>query len=132
MYKHIAILILRIGMGALLLPHGTGKIKRLFSFPDINFSDPIGLGPAVSLLLTLFAEVICAALVIIGYKTRLATIPLMILFLVITFVVHADGPWAKQELALLYFSGFAALYFLGSGKFSVDYLLKKNKSNGGV
>jgi len=132
MYKHIAILILRIGTGALLLPHGIGKINRLSSFPDINFSDPIGLGPAVSLLLTLFAEVLCAALVIIGYKTRLAVVPLLILFLVIAFVVHGQGPWAKQELALLYFSGFTALYFLGSGKFSIDYLLKKNKSDGDV
>ena len=132
MYKDIAILILRIGMGALLLPHGTGKIKRLSSFPDINFSDPIGLGPALSLLLTLFAEVICALMIIIGYKTRLATIPLLILFFIITFVIHGQGPWAKQELALLYFCGFAALYFLDSGKFSVDYLLNKNKSKRGL
>ena len=121
----IGILILRIAMGGLLLPHGIGKIHRLSAFPDIHFADPLGLGPTVSLILTIGAEVFCALLVIIGHKTKFATIPLMILFFVIIFIVHIDDPWAKKEMALLYFSGFAALYFWGSGKLSVDYFLNK-------
>jgi putative oxidoreductase len=125
MKNDIGLLILRIAMGALLLLHGIGKITRLSSFPDIHFADPVGLGPAVSLILTIVAEVLCAFLVIVGYKTKFATIPLMILFFVITFVVHIHDPWAKQEIALLYLSGFASLYFLGSGRFSIDYWLSK-------
>ena len=109
------------------MPHGLGKITKLSSFPDISFADPIGLGSALSLILTIFAEAICSVLVIIGYKTKLATIPLMILLFIITFVVHINDPWSKQEFTLLYFIGFAALAFLGSGNFSLDHILSKKK-----
>jgi putative oxidoreductase len=47
-------------------------------------------------------------------------IPLAITMIVAAFIVHADDPFGKKELALLYLSGCLTLIFTGAGKFSVD------------
>lgn len=103
-----------------MLTHGIPKMMKLFAGGEIQFADPIGLGAAASLILTVFAEVICAALIVVGFKTRWATIPLIITMIVATFVVHADDPFGKKEFALLYAVGYLAISLLGAGKYSVD------------
>ena len=108
-----------------MLTHGLPKINRLFGEGPVKFADPFGLGPEVSLGLAIFAEVICAGLVMAGFKTRLATIPLMLTMLTAAFYAHWDDPFGKKELPLLYFLVFIALLILGSGRFSLDKLLKK-------
>lgn len=113
-------LILRIGFGGFMLTHGIPKMMKLFAGGEIQFADPIGLGAAASLILTVFAEVICAALIVVGFKTRWATIPLIITMIVAAFVVHADDPFGKKEFALLYAVGYLAISLLGAGKYSVD------------
>jgi len=126
-----ATLLLRLVSGGFMLTHGLPKLKMLMAGSAADFADPIGLGPTFSLILTVFAEFLCAIFILIGFKTKLSTIPLMITMLVATFVVHLDDPFKKQEFPLLYFGIYAALFLLGSGKFSVDALLNKNK-NGSV
>src|SRR5690348_8185953 len=114
------LLILRIAAGAMILfGHGVAKLQKLNDSP-VRFSDPIGLGPLPSLLLASLAEVICAAMLMAGYKTRIALIPLMITMLVAAFITHMDDPWGKKELPLLYFFVFLFIYFLGPGKYSLD------------
>lgn len=122
--KNIGLLILRLGSGALMLSHGIPKINRLFA-DEIKFSDPFGLGSTVSLALAVFAEVICAALVIVGFKVRLATIPLMITMLTAAFYAHADDPFSRKELPLMFFISFLVLCILGGGKFSIDGATEK-------
>jgi putative oxidoreductase len=114
----IGLLILRIGLGGMLLTHGLQKIKIL-TMDTIAFSDPIGLGPTLSLILTLFAEVICSLFIIIGFKTKWATIPNIILMLVAAFVVHGSDPFGAKEKALLYLVGFLCLFFTGGGRFVI-------------
>lgn len=123
--KDLALLIIRLGAGGMMLTHGLPKINRLFGEGPVKFADPFGLGPEVSLGLAIFAEVICAGLVMAGFKTRLATIPLMFTMLTAAFYAHWDDPFGKKELPLLYFLVFIALLILGSGRFSLDKLLKK-------
>ncbi len=91
----------------------------------LNLRDPIGLGPELSLALTIFAEAFCAGLVMVGLATRLASIPLVITMAVIVFIVHADDPFRQQELPLLFGFAFAALAFTGPGKLSLDALISK-------
>jgi len=119
-----ATLLLRLVSGGFMLTHGIPKLMKLIE-GDMSFADPIGLGPTFSLILTVFAEFICALFILVGFKTKLSTIPLMITMLVASFVVHMDDPWGKKEFPLLYFGIYAALFLLGSGKFSVDSLLNK-------
>lgn len=119
----LGLLFLRIAAaGTMLLSHGLGKLKG-FSTLMLTFPDPIGLGPVFSLTLAVFAEVFCAGLVLIGFGTRLACLPLIVTMLVAVTVVHAGQPWAAKELAALYAVCFTSLVFTGPGMFSLDALL---------
>lgn len=121
----LPILWLRIIGGGFMLAHGIPKLMKLFAGGEIKFADPFGIGPAATLGLTVFAEVICAVMILIGFKTRAATIPLLITMLVAAFVIHGADPFGKKELALMYFGVYLSLFFLGSGKYSVDNSLSK-------
>ncbi|MEM9546750.1 MAG: DoxX family protein [Bacteroidota bacterium] len=118
--SNFAKLILRIGFGGFMLTHGIPKMMKLFEGGTIEFPDPLHLGPMLSLILTVFAEVICAFLILIGYKTKWASIPLVITMLVAAFIVHGQDPLGKKEFALLYAIGFLCIGMLGAGKYSLD------------
>ncbi|MCO4822706.1 MAG: DoxX family protein, partial [Flavobacteriaceae bacterium] len=75
--KDLALLILRVASSGMLLTHGIPKIQKLFASP-IEFGDPIGVGPTLSLILALIGEVVAPVLIIVGFKTRLAAIPAFI------------------------------------------------------
>ena len=85
-------------------------------------SDPIGIGVLASTILVVIAEAICPMLIIIGYKTRLASIPTIITMGIAAFIVHgAKGlAYEQKELALLFLFAFVAIALLGPGKHSVD------------
>ena len=116
----LALLLLRVGSGGLMLTHGIPKLQRLFGGAEIKFADPFGLGPVISLGLATFAEVICAILVIIGFKTRLAVTPLIITMLVAAFYAHWDDPFGRKELPLLFCTVFVSLLLTGGGAYSLD------------
>ncbi len=61
-----------------------------------------------------------AGLVIIGFKTRLAAIPVIITMAVAAFIVHAADPLGTKEMAILYLIAFTVIALLGAGKYSVD------------
>lgn len=125
-YSDLAILLLRLAFGSsIIIGHGWKKMLKLFSGEPIQFLDPIGIGQSLSLALVVFAEVLCGVLIIIGLKTRLATIPLMIAMFVAIFFVQISSPFGKMELPLLFFVSFFCIFLLGGGKYSVDHILKK-------
>lgn len=124
----LGLLVLRLFLGlALLLGHGLGKWGTLFGGGEIQFADPFGIGALPSLALAVFAEVICAILLILGLLTRWALIPLIITMLVAVFIVHISDGFGTMEKALLYGAGFITLAFTGSGKYSIDTILKRKK-----
>jgi putative oxidoreductase len=130
----VGLLFLRVGLGLfMLLGHGWGKAERLFK-GETEFGDPLGIGAELSFYLTTFAEVVCAAALVVGFMTRLSAVPLVIAMGVAGFIVHANDPWLIQtaglpakELALLFFTGFLALMFTGPGRLSVDSLIITRK-----
>ena len=125
----LGLLIVRLLAGGMMLTHGIPKFDRLFGEGPVKFADPFGLGPEISLGLAIFAEVACAILVMIGFKIRWATIPLMITMLVAAFYAHAADPFGKKELSLLFFTLFLSILISGGGKYSVDQAIggKKKK-----
>ncbi|TFV96085.1 DoxX family protein [Algoriphagus kandeliae] len=125
--KSLVLLIIRLGAGAMIMTHGIPKIGRLMA-DEVKFADPFGLGPTVSLALATFAEVVCAALVIIGFKVRLATIPLMITMLTAAFYAHWDDPFSRKELPLMFFLTFLGLAVFGGGKFSIDGAISSRRT----
>jgi putative oxidoreductase len=115
------LLLLRvIAGGSMLWLHGRDKLlnfeDKMAKFNNIVVSSKVSLG------LTVFAEVLCAGLLVIGLFSRLAAFLLAVTMGVALYKVHGlklIGP-GSGELALLYFMGFAALFFTGPGKFSAD------------
>ncbi|MFC4871131.1 DoxX family protein [Negadavirga shengliensis] len=122
----IALLLLRLGSAAMLLTHGWGKITS-FSERLNTFADPIGLGPALSLQLVIFAEFFCSIFLILGFMSRIILIPLMINMSVIAFIVHADDPFNRQELPLLFLLTFVTLFLTGPGRLSIDGQIVKKR-----
>ncbi|MFA8436905.1 MAG: DoxX family protein [Marinifilaceae bacterium] len=121
------LLVLRIGLALLMLPHGFGKAGLLFSGNEIQFPDPLGVGATASLTLAVLAEVVCSLLILVGFKVRYSVIPLIVTMLVAIFVIHINDPWAKSELGALYLLGYIVLAITGSGKYSVDGLISGRK-----
>lgn len=122
---NLALLLLRITAGVFMLSHGWGKFLKLIGDEPIQFADPIGVGVTASLALTVFSEVFCSILLILGLATRLAAIPSLITMLVVAFIVHANDGFGKQELPLLYGMIYFAIAIAGAGKYSLDNLIYK-------
>lgn len=127
------LLILRVGMGVLCIPHGLHKITN-FDMYKSQFINFLGLGQAASAGLSAFAEFFCAILVVFGLFTRLACIPLVINFLVAVFVAHAgdiifwmaDGKVkGTAEHPMMYAIAFFTLLITGPGRYSADAAFKR-------
>lgn len=119
-----SLLVLRLFLGGLMMPHGYQKLKN-FANGTAGFSDPFHIGGTASLSLTIFAELFCALLVVLGLMTRVACIPLIIAMSVALFYSHQGQIFGDGEHAALYLSGYIALLFTGPGKISLDKLVGK-------
>ena len=127
------LLVLRVGMGVLCIPHGLHKITEFDTYKSqfINF---LGIGQAASVGLSAFAEFFCAILVVFGLFTRFACIPLIINFFVAVFIGHAGDIifWMSEgkvtgsaEHPMMYGIAFLALLIMGPGRYSADALFKR-------
>src|SRR5690554_2221897 len=117
---NIALLFLRVSFSLFLLVlHGVPKIQNLMS-DNIQFADIFGMGAALSLVLATIIEVVLPILIIIGYKTRIASIPIILTMLVAAFVYHANDPIGVKEKSLLFMCGFITIALAGAGKYSID------------
>ena len=120
-----ALLVLRVGVGALMLvQHGLDKLMH-FAQKAPRFSDPFGIGSTTSLSLVVFAEFFCAAFIILGLFTRLACIPLVIAMAIALFYRHDGQFFGEGESAGLYLVCFVALLFTGPGRISLDRFIGK-------
>src|SRR5579863_4794478 len=118
-------LVLRVAFGLLLLiDHGLGKITH-FSNLEYTFYNFLNIGHRWSLILCIFAEVVCAGLVALGIFTRFAALVLVVNFSVAAFMALKGEPLSHRELALLFLAAFFALLMTGPGKYSVDGAMGK-------
>jgi putative oxidoreductase len=124
-YSNLCLLVVRVSVSAFMLTHGLPKLGRLTSGDEIKFADPFGLGPVVSLVLVVFAEVVCSVLIMLGLGTRLAAIPLVVAMSIAAFHAHANDPFGTKEKPLLFVLVYIMLLIFGSGKFSIDRLISK-------
>ncbi|HET8754279.1 MAG TPA: DoxX family protein [Salinimicrobium sp.] len=123
----MALLIGRIGIAALMLVHGIPKLQMLLA-GEIQFVGVLGMTPEISLVLAVLAEVICSIFILFGLGTRLAAIPLIITMLIAIFNIHSADPFAVKELAVHYLLLYSMLLLMGSGKYSLDAVLLKEKA----
>ena len=105
----------------MLLNHGVGKVLD-FSAKADKFPDLIGIGSMPSLILVIFAEVICALMITVGWYARFAALSLAITMGVAFIMAHGSklsNP-GSGELAFIYLAVSVALVFAGAGRFSLD------------
>lgn len=121
----IGLLILRLALGVLMLFHGVAKLIHGLSEIEGLLSSK-GL-PGFIAYGVYIGEIIVPLLIIVGYRTRLASVVYAVNMLVALFLVHAPdifslsktGGWAV-ELIGLYLFGSIALIFTGAGKYSIS------------
>ena len=120
----IVSIMLRIVFGfSMLKGHGWRKLMMMMGDDPIKFADPIGLGDSMTLYLTVFAEVLCSVMLVIGLFTRGVVVPLIITMLVAILVVNLNGGFKDIELALVYLTAYASIWVVGPGKFSLDHVM---------
>jgi putative oxidoreductase len=129
--KNFPALMIRLTVGLIFLSEGIQK----FLFPDVLGSGrfaKLHINPPVFWAnLTGTFEIICSLLIIIGFFTRLAVIPLLVIMVVafITTKWHElldQGFWVMAHDGRTDFAMTMLLIFLiiyGSGKWSIDLTL---------
>ena len=122
----LATLVLRIIFGGMFaFFHGWMKISGYDMFKG-QF-DIIGIGSELTLILVIFAEFICGLFILFGFLTRFAVIPVFITMLVAFFMAHAADPFDKKMVPFIYLFLCVAIFILGSGRYSLDAAIFRNK-----
>ena len=112
------LLLMRLGFSVGMMTHGYGKFLKVIQ-GNFEFGDPIGIGPTFSLILSAIGEFIAPILIILGWKTRLASIFPTLTMLVAFAIAHDGDPFSRKEKAFVYLIAFLTLYFTGPGKYSL-------------
>ena len=121
---NLATLILRLGLGVLMIPHGYDKLVHFAQYKK-DFMNFLGIGSTLSLALVVFAEFFCSIFMVMGLFTRLVVVVLIIELFVVVFKAHNGAIFGDGEHGALYLSGFLAILLLGAGKISLDGILGK-------
>jgi len=115
----LGLFFLRLTGSLLLLQvHGLPKIFH-FSEELTRIEDPFGLGAHFSLVMAIFAEVICPILIIAGFATRLACLPIIGVLLVAMLFVHPDWSLAEGQFGWLLLIIFTTLALTGAGRWRI-------------
>lgn len=116
------LLLFRVFAGLMMLPYGLGKIENFDTYKTDFFGDPIGIGMLPSLVLTIFAQIICALALTVGFFSRTAAFILALNMLVAT-KFHWYDDFATLSLPLLFLGIYCVLTLWGGGKYSIDSLM---------
>ena len=120
----------RIFLSTLFLIEGINKIfnyERTIQYME-SFSVPEYLAiPAIIL------EILFPLLLIIGYHTKIAALVMAIFTIVVAIIFHTNFDDHMQFITffkdIAIAGGFIIILVNGSGRFSLDYKLKSNKTN---
>jgi len=127
--QDLGLLLSRLTIGVVFVQAGWGKFNNLDR--TIGYFDSIGI-PMASLQAPFAAgaELICGALVLVGFLTRLAAIPPVIVMIVAILTAHRSEISGLPDLLGLSPFSYLVMYFIhvgfGAGRFSVDRALKLN------
>lgn len=121
---NLAMLIMRLGFGILMIPHGYDKLVHFAQYKK-DFMNFLGLGSGVSLALVVFSEFFCSIFLVMGLFTRLVAAVLLIEMFVVVFEAHKGDVFDTGEHGMLFLTGIIAIILLGAGKVSLDGILGK-------
>ncbi|KTC43640.1 LysR family transcriptional regulator [Pseudomonas fluorescens ABAC62] len=115
-YQDLGLFFLRAS-GALFLlwVHGLPKLLN-YSEQLKLIEDPFHLGAPVTLLLAIFAEVLCPLLIIGGVLVRLACLPILAVLLIAMVVVHPEWTVFEGQFGWLLLIIFTSVLIAGPGR----------------
>lgn len=128
LHTDLAALFLRLILGCMFVRVGYMKLIAYDQMLTM-FGDPIGIGTKLSVILVIFAEFFCGILVTVGLQTRLSVMPIFITMVVAYFVAHAKDAFDMKALPFVYMLLSIVVFILGSGKYSIDSLIFRNKTS---
>ncbi len=121
-----ALLLLRVLVSVLIFYHGLNKLN-LYPEGVADFPDPFGMGSRATLIGVGLCELIFPFFILVGYKTRMAVLPLILIQIVALFFVHGGDPVLEHINILLYLLGLGLLLHLGAGGFSLTFYQEQRK-----
>lgn len=112
----------RFFCGLMMVPYGYGKIVGYEKYAADFFGDPIGIGNIPSLWLTIFAQIACPVLLLMGFQTRIAA-SILAFNMLVAFKYHFFDPFSVKALPVLFLGMYVIQILMGAGKYSLDYVL---------
>lgn len=103
---------LRVFIGFMMLTHGIAKIEQ-FDTLKSTFPATMGMSSKLSLILIILVEVGCSSLVLLGFMTRLAVLPLMFSMIIAAFFTFSPISLSTAELPMLYLGIYTFILLAG-------------------
>jgi putative oxidoreductase len=103
----------------LLWVHGLPKLLN-YSAQLLVIEDPFHLGANVTLMLAIFAEVLCPLLIIAGVLVRLACLPILSVLWIALLVVHPQWSLEEGQFGWLLLILFTSLLIAGPGRLALN------------
>ncbi|MEO0339025.1 MAG: DoxX family protein [Bacteroidota bacterium] len=123
---HIGLDVIRILLGGIIISFGIEMFSTEQMQGYTEWLTDVGMPlPGFMAYVGKLAELVGGFMLMIGLFTKLSTIPLIATMFVVNFIM-LDGNIRSEPFYLLLL--FTCFLFIGSGKLSVDALLKSRKS----
>jgi putative oxidoreductase len=124
----------RLILAAVFIPTGWGKIHDLEKVTQLFAGLAIPY-PDISARVVGYSELICGALLLVGFLTRLATIPLLVTMIVAFVTAKVPMVKAFSDVVampeLLYIGLLLFLLVLGAGWLSLDGVISRRRATRG-
>ncbi|MGE8186792.1 DoxX family protein [Pseudomonas sp. NPDC086278] len=118
--QDFGLLFLRLSGSLLLLwVHGLPKLLN-YSAQLHVIEDPFHMGANVTLMLAIFAEVLCPLLIIAGVLVRLACLPILSVLLIALLVVHPQWSLEEGQFGWLLLILFTSIFIAGPGRLALN------------
>ena len=119
---HIADILGRIFLSTIFLIEGFRKL--FFQEQTIEFMEDFGV-PGILFFPSVIVEILFPLLIIVGYKTKLASLVMILFILTVTIIFHTEFSNEMQLIAFLkniaIAGGFLIIFARSTGKYSIDY-----------
>ena len=118
--QDLGLLFLRVSSSLFLLwVHGLPKLLNYSAQLQV-IEDPFHLGANLTLMLAIFAEVLCPLLIIAGLLVRLACLPILCVLLVALLVVYAQWSIEEGQFGWLLLILFTSIFIAGPGRLAFN------------
>lgn len=132
-YSNMARLFLRLFTGVMFMQFG---IRQLVHFDSMRSTFPsvMGISSETSLIIMIVVELLCSLFIMVGFLTRLSTLPPIIVMIAAEYYIVDDllpenislaaiGDTDPGYLPVMFIGIFLFMLLAGPGKISLDYFV---------